>query len=129
MGTKAEESPHIKRVREKVKSHIEEENKQITPKALQDTHETIRRWLQRHKSERKNLKGKNIETFDENRHTAKISSHYVLHLQQMLELGLTKTYPKKSLTGRISKTETGEGTSKPSEPTKPEEKTPEGSGQ
>lgn len=105
MKNKAKESAQVKKAREKVKSHINAENKLITEKALEDTTKVIRNWLERHAAERKAIKSKkiakNIALFDENRHTAQVSSRYVLHLQKLLKHDLTKQRPKQTLAGRV----------------------------
>ena len=57
----ASESRQIKRAREKVKAHLEADDKQITNEALSKTKKLIHNWLNRHNPERIPLKSRAIE--------------------------------------------------------------------
>ncbi|MCB1136155.1 MAG: hypothetical protein KDK78_07805 [Chlamydiia bacterium] len=96
----AEESEHIKRARDKLRAQMQEEEMQITPQALDDVCRKIYHWIQRHSSERENLKDKNIALFDENRHSAVIRSRRVgvLRTQLFHELNAEKM---RQLRGRV----------------------------
>jgi hypothetical protein len=82
----ASESRQIKRAREKVKAHLEADDKQITNEALSKTKKLIHNWLNRHNPERIPLKSRAIEyeLFDTNQHPEGIHSHFVQHLRENL---------------------------------------------
>lgn len=98
VAAKAKESEQVHKARLKLKLLLSKEHKLVTEKALKEVSNSIQRWLSRHNKERIKLKSKNIELFDENRHTAKISSRYILHLRDQIK---HKSTAKKSLKGRI----------------------------
>ena len=98
MGSRAKESAHVAKAREKLKQKIERENLRMTQEALRQMARVIELQLARHEGERINLKTKEIELFDENRHSAKVKSKFVAHL-----LGQLKAEkPKAELKGRVT---------------------------
>lgn len=74
---KSQESIQIKRARRKLKKQLQEEEKQITPQALQKMSQSIHQWISRHSDDRIQLKDKNITLFDANQHSAKIKSKFI----------------------------------------------------
>lgn len=85
MLIKSQESVQIRRARRKLKKQLQEEEKKITPEALQKVSESIYLWLSRHSEERIALKDKNITLFDENQHSAKIKSKFIDSLLKDLQ--------------------------------------------
>ena len=67
------ESEKTKKTREKLRRHLEEIDRNITPQALKRKSLEIHRWIARHAANRIPLKGKTISLFDENQHAASIS--------------------------------------------------------
>jgi hypothetical protein len=93
-----EESPHIKHLREKLKHHLEEQDKKVSPEALDRAKNEIFTWLSRHTAERvpvKSLEGK--ITFDKNAHPAPVHSHFIKQRSEELKKEISK-----DLKGRIS---------------------------
>lgn len=102
MKIKAEESPQIKKARQKILRQIEAAEKRINPEALDRMSLLIKRQLTRHSPERISLKSKSITLFDENRHSAQTESRFIKRLMQQIE------HPKHkgaNLEGRISSME------------------------
>lgn len=84
----AEESLKTKKAREKLRKEIEENQKQITPVALEKKANEIQRWIASHAANRVLLKNKTISLFDGNQNTAKTSvriSQIAERLQKELE--------------------------------------------
>lgn len=69
----AEESLQTKKAREKLKRKLEDQDKKITPQALEKKSIEIHDWIARHADERVSLKEKSISLFDENQNAAKLS--------------------------------------------------------
>lgn len=69
----AEESLKTKKVREKLKKHLESFDQKVTAPALKKKLIEIHRWIERHASQRVVLKEKSISLFDENRNAAEFS--------------------------------------------------------
>lgn len=69
----AEESLKTKKVREKLKKHLESFDQKVTAPALKKKLIEIHRWIERHASQRIVLKEKSISLFDENRNAAEFS--------------------------------------------------------
>lgn len=99
MASKARESKQVEKVRNKLKEQMSIADKQVTQEALLKARHEIEAWINRHSSERLNLKDKSFRLFDENKHPAKAKSSYVKHLLQFLKAH--EGEPKKSLMGRI----------------------------
>lgn len=101
MRVKAKESPQVLKMRRKLKKQMVEEHRHVTPKALKETRRIMENWIARHQGERIDLKNKTIAVFDENLHSAKTHSKYVLHLLSTLKHAKPKTKSTKDLSGRI----------------------------
>jgi hypothetical protein len=69
----ADESYKTKKVREKLKKHLEKIDSQITQQELNRKIVEIHRWIARHAPNRVSLKNKSISLFDENQNAAKAS--------------------------------------------------------
>jgi hypothetical protein len=69
----AEESIKTRKVREKLKKHLEKIDSQVTQQELNRKLSEIHRWISRHASHRVSIKAKSFSLFDENQNTAKIS--------------------------------------------------------
>ena len=69
----AEESLKTKKVREKLKKHLESFDQKVTAPALKKKLIEIHRWIERHASQRVVLKEESISLFDENRNAAEFS--------------------------------------------------------
>lgn len=98
MGTKAKESQQVMKARKKLERKIASENRHMTKESLDKMALLIERQLIRHADERLNLKSKDIQLFDENRHSAASKSKFVNHLLSNLKAESKK---QKSLKGRI----------------------------
>lgn len=81
---KAKESRRIQRARKKLEAKLIEEHAQFTPEHLDEVSKTIRKLLKRHHPVMTSLKQKKIEPFDENAHTARVTSEFVKHLRKEL---------------------------------------------
>ncbi len=106
MNTQAKESTKIKRAREKLKKQFAEEEKQMTPMALQKMRQAIRTWISRHGEERINLKDKTFRLFDENKHPAKTKSNYVREMAEKIQqesAACEEEKVKHLLVGRVQK--------------------------
>lgn len=103
MGTKAKESQQVEKARKKLQRKIARENRFMTEESLAQMARLIERQLIRHAGERIDLKSKEIQLFDENRHPALVKSRFVAHLLRDLKTEATSpSKPKKTLKGRIS---------------------------
>jgi len=69
----AEESPKIKKTREKLRQHFCEMDQNVTPQALKRKSHEIHSWISRSAPHRVVLKSKAIALFDENQNTAALS--------------------------------------------------------
>lgn len=69
----AEESVKTKKVREKLKKHLEKLDEKVTQQELNRKISEIHRWISRHATHRVSIKAKAFSLFDENQNTAKIS--------------------------------------------------------
>ena len=101
MTSNAKESKQVEKARKKLKLRIQKEHELATEAALQKVSTDIKNWISRHSQERIKLRQKGINLFDENRHPAKVHSHYVKHRLQEL----AKSIPPKtenSLDGRVT---------------------------
>lgn len=85
---KAPESEHIRKARRKLKKIMEAEAQEFSSERLEKMGEVMRQWLNRYAQERKPLTEKTIKLFDQNKHTAKTSSHYVKELRHKLKTSL-----------------------------------------
>ena len=82
----AQESLKTKKVREKLKKHLEKIEAQVTQQELSKKIVEIHRWISRHAFQRVTLKEKAFSLFDENQNTAKVSlkiSKLALQLKQL----------------------------------------------
>jgi len=79
----AQESPKTQKVREKLKKKLEENDKKITPQALQKKTIEIHQWINRHAKQRIVLKSKSISLFDENQNTAHTSQRIRSLLEEL----------------------------------------------
>lgn len=68
-----EESFKTRKVREKLKKHLEKIDQKITQQELNRKISEIHRWISRHATHRVSVKAKSFSLFDENQNTAKIS--------------------------------------------------------
>ena len=84
-SSKAKESPQIPKARRKLKQQMASEQKAVTASALDKMAKNIEYWLNRHKTERIELKDKAITLFDENRHSARIHSKFIKQMLQNLQ--------------------------------------------
>lgn len=96
MIVKAKESPHIQKARNKIKQKIKQEDKKISPQALYEMSQLIKQQLNRNKEGRIDLKGRQITSFDENKHPAKTESKFILKLIRQI-----KQTTEQGLEGRI----------------------------
>ncbi len=79
----AEESLKTKKVREKLKKHLESFDQKVTASALKKKLIEIHRWIERHASQRVVLKEKSISLFDENRNAAEFSQRVGLVVEKL----------------------------------------------
>ena len=70
----SEESAKTKKTREKLKSHFDAMDQNITKQALERKLLEIHRWIARHAPSRIVLRSKTISLFDENQNAAKLSN-------------------------------------------------------
>jgi len=103
MGKKAKESSKIRKARRKLEKQLAKEDELMTPEKLANMTKNIQNWIQRHASERCDLKEKNIELFDENRHAARISSRHIRMLRSKIKQELEQE-KQINLKGRIKLT-------------------------
>ena len=69
----AEESPKLRRAREKLKKQMDAADEQFTEQALEQKGIEIQKWISRHAERRVSLKKKSIALFDENQNAAELS--------------------------------------------------------
>ncbi|HEY4831653.1 MAG TPA: hypothetical protein VIH61_03735 [Waddliaceae bacterium] len=102
MASKATESLQVQKARKKLEKKLISEQKQLNIAAIEQMKRAIQIWISRHQAERVTLQQKAIELFDENQHSAKTRSRYVVHLLNKLR---KEEQPKslKLLKGRITK--------------------------
>lgn len=103
MTSKATESLQVQKARKKLEKKLISEQKQLNIAAIEQMKRAIQIWISRHQTERVTLQEKTVELFDENQHSAKTRSKYVVHLLHKLR---KETPPKKTLKplkGRITK--------------------------
>jgi FtsZ-binding cell division protein ZapB len=84
----AEESAKTRKAREKLRRHLDEVARKITPQALEKKSIEIHRWIARHAPHRVVLKNKDISLFDENQNAARLS-HRVAALAETLKGEIT----------------------------------------
>lgn len=97
--SKAKDSDEVMKARQKLEKKMAKENKKINPQAIEETVKSMQQWLNRHQSERIQLKDKSIAPFDANMHPAKIKSKFVNQLLNQLKEEGTQSKP---LEGRIT---------------------------
>lgn len=100
MVAKAKESAQVEKARRRLARKIAKEEKRMTNEALRQMALVIEGQLARHASERINLKSKEIELFDANRHPAVVKSRFVSQLLSELKAG-GKAEETGKLKGRI----------------------------
>jgi len=69
----AEESPKTKKVREKLKRHLDAIDEKVTKQSLERKLIEIHRWLEKRHTDRVVLSKKRVAIFDENQNSAHIS--------------------------------------------------------
>lgn len=69
----APESLKTRRAREKLLKQWEEENRQITPRAIAESIDKIRKWIADHAQYRDHIEKENIELFNRNQNAAVVS--------------------------------------------------------
>ena len=116
MTEKEPESDKIKKARRKLQKQLAESNAQITPETLSKVSRSIIRWIERHASERVNLKEKAITLFDENQHTVSTLSHHVQALRSELQTELTRPLAGRIKAAKESKPESESESGPESEP-------------
>lgn len=94
-----QESRTVRRARRKLKKQLNEERQLITPEALAGVSKSISRWIDRHSTERIDLKEKDIQLFDENKNPVAPVSKRVKELRGQLSAGISE---ERSLKGRIT---------------------------
>lgn len=93
----AEESSKTKKVREKLKRHLQKIDDEVTPQALSRKITEIHKWISRHAMQRVTLKSKSISLFDENQNTAEISQKiavFTLKLKEIATFSLPESTKK-----------------------------------
>ncbi|MBT3394274.1 MAG: hypothetical protein HN411_04100 [Waddliaceae bacterium] len=73
-------------MRRKLEKKLSEEKKLFTEEALKKASYSMRMWITRHAGKRISLKDKDIKLFDNNKHTAKISSRYINKLRKQISM-------------------------------------------
>lgn len=86
----AEESHKTRKAREKLKRHLDEVEKQITPQALEKKTLEIHQWIARHARHRVVLRLKAISLFDENQNAARLS-HRVTSIAEQIQKEMTRS--------------------------------------
>lgn len=86
----AEESSKTKKVREKLKKHLQKIDAQVTEQELGKKVIEIHRWISRHAFQRISLKDKAFSLFDENQNTAKVSLKISKLIQELNQIPLQK---------------------------------------
>ena len=97
MTAKAKESAQIQRARNKIKQQLQKAEKKMNPEALQAMSHLIREQLNRKKTERIDLKNRQIISFDENKHPAKTENKFIIKLIRQIK----QQQNKSDLEGRI----------------------------
>ena len=100
IATKAKESLQVQKARRKLEQQLQATEKRTNSEALNKMDRLIQEQLRRQKSNRVNLKKRQIASFDENRHPAQVRSHFILNLIKKIE-GEKQT-PISILEGRIT---------------------------
>lgn len=106
----ADESQHVQRARDKLKAQLADERRQFNPERLHEVSKVMRRWIERHQSDRVPLKEKRVGLWDANEHSAKLASNFVKELRAGLreeaptdEEGKPREQaPVRDLRGRVS---------------------------
>lgn len=101
MTSKAAESQQIIKARKKLERKLASEDKRLNRAAIDQMKKAIQIWLTRHKLDRVKLAKKNVELFDENRHSAG-ASKYIVHLIHKLKKETAGKKSLKTLKGRIT---------------------------
>lgn len=68
---KPSESQQVKRLRNRLKKHLDNQESAYSPEAIQERADSIRAILYRNASTKVDLKEKSLRLFDKNRHPAK----------------------------------------------------------
>lgn len=84
MAEKAQESAQIQKARKKIERKLLMAEKKMNPEALQAMSKIIKQQLDRKQTGRINLKERHI-TFDENKHSAKPQSKFIMKLIHQIE--------------------------------------------
>ncbi|MCE5316473.1 MAG: hypothetical protein LLG04_03800 [Parachlamydia sp.] len=80
MAARAKESTQVEKARRRLQKKFAKEEQRMTNEALRQMALVIESQLARHASERIDLKSKEIELFDSNRHPAAVKSRFVSQL-------------------------------------------------
>ncbi len=97
---KAKESHQVEKARKKLAKKIAKEDQEVTTEALAKMSHIIERQLFRHASERIDLKSKEIQLFDQNRHPAAVKSRFISQLLNEIKAEISEE--ASSLKGRIT---------------------------
>ena len=90
-GEQAKPSPQVLKVEKKIKKQLEAEKSKTSQTALNEISQSIKERLSHDYNDRIKLKNRDIDVFDENKHPAKVHSHYVSHLLENLEKSISKS--------------------------------------
>jgi hypothetical protein len=101
MATKAKESPQVEKARKKLEQQLKASEKCTNAEALNKMDRLIQEQLKRQKSNRISLKKKQIASFGDTKHSAKVKSHFILKLIKKIEND-KKQVPTSPLEGRIT---------------------------
>ena len=102
MKTKAKESQQVQKARKKIQKKLKAADQRANSETLSAMSSLIKMQLNRHKAEKIDLKKRQLISFDENTHPAKIQSKFILNLIREIK---HKIKPQKeSLEGRITLT-------------------------
>lgn len=85
MAVKAKESKKIEKIRKKLEKVLNEEHRHFNSETLREVRNSIKKWINRHESERISLENKTFKLFDENEHPSETKSYFVKHLLSDIE--------------------------------------------
>lgn len=101
MAAKAKESGQVEKARKRLARKFAKEEKSMTTEALRQMALVIEGQLARHAAERIDLKSKDIELFDANRHPAVVKSRFVSQLLSEIKGGGKAGGGKAQETGKL----------------------------
>ncbi|KAF3362265.1 Uncharacterized protein PHSC3_001184 [Chlamydiales bacterium STE3] len=82
---RAKESQKIQKARQKLERKLQAEQKKFTTEALKEVSRRIQLNFARHYPEETYLQDRNFKQFDKNHPTAKIKSHHIIKMKELLE--------------------------------------------